>query len=611
MTPTPHSPLAKVRQAVEANGLKVTPQKNGFRFPCPAHGGSNPTSCSVVENEAGGVHLTCFSQDCSEDSIAAALGLSRRDLMPEAKLNGAGALTANQPTFIYHRVDDSVFARQIRVNNPNAKYKWDRKLPKGETPPLYGLPWLLKDRESEVFITEGARDAETMKSLGFQLATTSPYGGIAELRDDHLETLAGRNVTILCDNDDTGLKRQLTHAKQLHDSGARVRVVPPFNSSKGKGGDVSDWANDRARDGLEPQAITEMLDDILNRALDFDPEHLPEWRDHPDPNDRNRGFTAEELMKEEIPPLRWIIPEILPEGLTILAGPPKIGKSYTALNIAVAVAKDGLALGSKEVEPGHVFYGAFEDGKRRLQERIRTVLADGTPAPANLYFRLDLPPLTGKIKGDAGETGAEDEILRHLSTHPETTLVVLDVLGRIRGPQTGRDTPYQVETDLLARLHKIALDKRIAVVVVHHTRKEQTYNNPFADASGTYGLTGAADTIIILNRDPRREQGALLHVTGRDVAENTYALDRIEEGGWKVIGKAFELAATEQRQEVVDALRHLGVPVKSADVAEYLDIGKDAARKRLDRLCKDGSVEKAGKGLYTLSGCPERGDDES
>ncbi len=99
-------------------------------------------------------------------------------------------------------------------------------------------------------------------------------------------------------------------------------------------------------------------------------------------------FTAADLMREELPPVRWAVPGILPEGLSLLAGKPKLGKSWLALGLAVAKASGGVALGKIPVDQGEVLYLALEDNRRRLQNRLRKVL-DGSPPPEGLHIATE------------------------------------------------------------------------------------------------------------------------------------------------------------------------------------------------------------------------------
>ncbi len=105
-------------------------------------------------------------------------------------------------------------------------------------------------------------------------------------------------------------------------------------------------------------------------------------------------FSAADLQGRVFPPIKWIVPDILPEGLTLLAGKPKLGKSWLSLDIAVAVASGGSVLG-RECEPGPVLCLALEDNQRRLQRRLQLV-AGSTPWPRDLEFHTEWP------RGDAG-----------------------------------------------------------------------------------------------------------------------------------------------------------------------------------------------------------------
>ena len=104
-------------------------------------------------------------------------------------------------------------------------------------------------------------------------------------------------------------------------------------------------------------------------------------------------FSLRDLLSWELPPVRWAVPEILPEGLTLLAGKPKLGKSWLALSLALSIAAGGVALGKQPVAQGDVLYLALEENARRLQARARQLLASMTEVPAGMEFALDWPRL--------------------------------------------------------------------------------------------------------------------------------------------------------------------------------------------------------------------------
>lgn len=111
-------------------------------------------------------------------------------------------------------------------------------------------------------------------------------------------------------------------------------------------------------------------------------------------NGKPETFTAADLMALELPETRWAVPDIVPEGVTLLVGKPKLGKSWLTLGFGVATATGGVALGTKRVEQGECLYLALEDNRRRLQKRL-TKLLSGSPAPEGYAHRSRVVP-TGR-----------------------------------------------------------------------------------------------------------------------------------------------------------------------------------------------------------------------
>src|SRR5262249_7794817 len=141
-------------------------------------------------------------------------------------------------------------------------------------------------------------------------------------------------------------------------------------------------------------------------------------------------FTAAELAAMQLPEARYVVWEVIPEGLTVLAGKPKLGKSWLALNLALAVAQGGIALGKINVTKAGVLYLALEDTKRRLQARVRKILSKTQQkAPERLHLTTSW--------GMPGQDRLKLLSL-WLEEHPETRLVIIDTWakfrpGRIRG----------------------------------------------------------------------------------------------------------------------------------------------------------------------------------
>jgi hypothetical protein len=309
-------------------------------------------------------------------------------------------------------------------------------------------------------------------------------------------------------------------------------------------------------------------------------------------------FTADELMATDFPEPRWAVPGLIAEGLTLLAGAPKLGKSWLVLGLGISTASGTPALGKIENLPGDVLYCALEDTPRRLKSRLFKML-HGDPRPRRLTIATSLPQMPQAV----------DLISEWLNEHPDARLVIVDVLGKIRPPDGDRANAYERDYAVIGQLKRLADRHSVAVVVVTHTRKMGA-DDAFDTVSGSTGLTGAADTTLVLRRG-RGETSAVLHVTGRDVEESEYALtfDTVS-GAWTLDGNALADAAARAQTmrataglgdtatRVIEAVNANPDGLRAADVADMLDIEADLARQYLKRAADRGSIQKRDRGLY-------------
>jgi hypothetical protein len=204
-------------------------------------------------------------------------------------------------------------------------------------------------------------------------------------------------------------------------------------------------------------------------------------------------FTAADLMALELPPVKWIVPGILPEGVTLLAGKPKLGKSWLAFGMAIAVASGGVVLGTRRVEQGEALYLALEDNQRRLQKRLGKLLS-GDAAPEGLHISTTWPRI---------DQGGEEALEEWIADRPGARLVVVDVLKRVRPRTTRYQSVYDADYESLEALHAFADRHGIAVLCIHHLRKAGA-DDPLDEISGSTGLSGAADGVLLLKRDRGR-----------------------------------------------------------------------------------------------------------
>ena len=232
-------------------------------------------------------------------------------------------------------------------------------------------------------------------------------------------------------------------------------------------------------------------------------------------------MTAEQLQSAPYSPVPFLVEELLPEGLHILAGAPKIGKSWLALWLCLCVSQ-GQPLWNFAVTQGEVLYLSLEDSFQRIQTRLFDLTED---APSTLHFA---------IMADTLKHGLEQQIEQFLMEHPTTKLVVIDTLQRVRG--TGSDSNlYANDYQDIGLLKKLADKRHIAILLIHHLRKLHD-DDPMNMISGSTGLSGAADSTFVLQKHSRLANIASLHCTGRDIPDRTLKLEFGEEDHiWKLL----------------------------------------------------------------------------
>ena len=299
-------------------------------------------------------------------------------------------------------------------------------------------------------------------------------------------------------------------------------------------------------------------------------------------------FTAAELMAEEIPPVRWVLPGILPEGLTILAGKPKMGKSWLALDLALAVANGGKSLGI-QVEQGDVLYLALEDTKRRLQSRVEILTSGMSGNLGNLSFEISWLPF---------DQGGLEHLDCWLEKHPSTRLVIIDTFARVRSKQRSNANIYGEDYGAAHMVKALADKHRVAILLIHHLRKAGA-SDPIEEVSGSTGLTGAADSVLVLRRE-RGQADAILYTTGRDIDEEELALSwDATTAKWKCLGAANDYRLSAEREEIRRALLKAAQPLSPKEVAEAIGKKDNAVKQLLWKMQRDGQVKPAGSGKYT------------
>ena len=299
--------------------------------------------------------------------------------------------------------------------------------------------------------------------------------------------------------------------------------------------------------------------------------------------------TAAELADMIFPPVCYVVDGYIAEGLTILAGKAKIGKSWLALNFAIAVAAGGIAFGSIPVEAGDVLYLALEDNRRRLKQRIEQIM-QGTAAPERLHLVTKSPRV--------GE-GLIEAIDNWRKTVLQPRLIIIDVFGKVRQPRRGKDSYYDEDYRSLEPLKAAADLWQLAIVVIHHTNKREDPLDPFDAVSGTTGLTAAPDTVLVLTRN---SQGTTLYGRGRDIEEIDMAVSfENVTGQWVTLGNTSEVFRSDERGKILNALKSTIAPIGPREIAAVSNMKDANVRRLLGKMVASGEIEKASYGCYRLA----------
>lgn len=300
-------------------------------------------------------------------------------------------------------------------------------------------------------------------------------------------------------------------------------------------------------------------------------------------------ISAPALAAMNFPPLKWAIPGLLPEGLAILAGKPKFGKSFFCIQLGAAIAAgEGGTLGV-EIESGDVLYCALEDSPRRLHARLRQIYPFGG-LPERLHLATTWPRL--------GQ-GAVEALDGWCDEHPAARLIILDTWRAIKPQASGRGSAYDEDATAAAPLLEFTKRRSgLAVIVVHHVRKMEA-DDIFDTISGTHGLTGIFDTQMVI---ARHGGSVKLAAQGRDLEGYEKLLERDRRtGGWKVMGDAIAIAKTGERQELLDLLAESGAPLSLASLAKAVGKKPDTTRHLLKALIEEALVHQPSHGLYSLA----------
>lgn len=576
------TPVDTVLQALDRQG-KSYKQTGGnhWQASSPLREDRRP-SLSITVGTDGAVLLKDFGGGETSD-ILAALGLAFEDLYPQRQRRQTQYLNFNQPDqiYVYRDANGVEVCQALRYNildekgrpdkdfrvrhAENGKWIWG----KPKNTPLYRLPELLSTPIDEwIYIPEGEKDVDNLLKNGLP-AVCNIGGAAVKWTDDWLQTLAGRRVCLLADNDQAGLKRVEELGDLLGAVAKEIKTILPehLNLVDMPKSDVSDAL---LMNLLGPDDLRRLTDTLPPREVKATPPH------------RKLIYERDELLNTAFPDPVFLVDALLPEqSLGILAGRPKIGKSWLALQLANAIA-DGANFLGKTTGRGRVLFLALEDNPRRIKNRLQAL---GINSWAGITFAFGWPDLVG-------DDGLER--LYRLVSKNEYRLVVIDTFSRAVAM---RPDDIKGIVEVWGRLQEIAFNSLACIVVIDHHRKTFNGADDVVDAvMDSTAKTAVADFIMGLYR-PQRERIGILRATGRDIDDLSLNIKfNPVTCSWELLGETEEVASREVEEKILDAIDDLGEAATGMAIVEYVELAKGYVYQTLDRLVKEGKVKRQGFG---------------
>ena len=288
----------------------------------------------------------------------------------------------------------------------------------------------------------------------------------------------------------------------------------------------------------------------------------------------------------------FIIDGLIPVGLNMLAGKPKRGKSWCCYNLSIGLGVGHLLFGKIRIPRTESLYLALEDTKQRVKRRAEQLI-QGSDLPNISWISINAPRLG---------SGLIEYLEEWMKKRPNIKLIMIDTLEKV-APEFKRSFKqsniYTADYNKMTPLKDFADKHNIAVLVVHHLNKKEDDRDPLDLISGSTGLTGAVDTIMIMNREVKSAD-IRLFITGRDIEEKELAFN-FENGWWTLLGDADNYDFSEQQRKILDIIPDDPDMIAASDIINYFsrEINQQVIKNQLSKMVVDGTIFRPKRGFYS------------
>ena len=328
-----------------------------------------------------------------------------------------------------------------------------------------------------------------------------------------------------------------------------------------------------------------------SKVIEFKPRIEPELMHASITEEYRRDISIVDgntLKLMQLPEIKWIVRDLLPQGLTILAGAPKVGKSWLAQQLALSISTGVDACDTFPCNKGQVLHLALEDTSARIQNRLLMLMRGKAK-------ETDLVGYQSATRWDTlpeAITRMEEWIAQQDSPR----LIVIDTFQKIRAiGRKNDDSIYAKDYLDVGQLHYLASRYGIAVVVVHHKRKALA-DDPMGGVSGSTGITGAADNIWLFDRPDRMEMVGQLQISGRDVSDRRYYFkwsNKLENFGWSFAGDGEQYEVSDAQRQFLACLLDAGRPLTCQEIAELSGISRRHVFRIADAYKEKGYIDRS------------------